>query len=136
MKLLKNLSILGFVWYLGWVILALLAPNDGGQNVHFLVILACLAFLLYAVFHSAIGYIQSNKSKNTLLKITSIVCFVIFALCGLFSILTGVGIVKSDSVDWTIQSSLPGYIIFALPFAIILSIITLIRSSKALKQKK
>ena len=136
MKLLKNLSILGFVWYLLWSILAIVAPNDGGQTIHILVILACLAFLLYAIFHSVIGCILGIKNKNALLKIISIVCCVIFVFWGLFCILTGVGIVKGDVVDWTIQATLSGYIIFSLPFAIALSIITLIISSKILKKNK
>jgi hypothetical protein len=136
MGLLKDLSLLGFVWCLVVPILAGVAPNDG-QTVNRSVIMACFAFFMYAIFHSVIGYVQGKKRKQTFLKIVSIVSGVLFANLGLFTLLTGVGIIKGNGAIWTIQdtqNALLGYMGSALPVVIIFSIITLILSSKALKQ--
>ena len=133
MRILKILSIAGLAWYPAWFIIGALAPNAGAETLHFLSGLASAAFFLYAIFHAVFGCYLGAKEKKAVLKIASIVSCVIFCIFVFFSVLTVTGLMKGDAEDWTLQSAFFGMMVFTVPFAIALSVITLIQSSKALK---
>jgi len=141
MKTLKILSIVGLVWYPVWFIIGLFAPDDG-QTIGLLAILVNIVFLLYFVFHTVMCFLQGIKTKNTVLKIASIISCVIICFSLLFCIMIvnrldigANGFEKLDLSETSIQSAFSGALLIALPFVIALSIITLVQSSKALKQK-
>jgi len=114
MKILKNLSIVslvGYPLYFFFSIFLFLNEHD------LIIIVVNVICLLYFVSQTVMCLLQGNKTKNTVLKVSSIICFV--------AVLTSI-IIKDiyySAVD------------FVIPFAIVLSIIALVQLSKALKQK-
>ncbi|MCL2808981.1 MAG: hypothetical protein FWD24_02810 [Treponema sp.] len=134
MKTLKLISITGFVLYLFCFFLGVIPQNDGGLTTHTAVIIANLTFFIFTIFHLIFACIQGKN--NSFLRITSVVCCVLFCLGLLISILTLTGAIEGDVEGWTKQATLLGYIIIFFPFAYVFSIITLVISSKALKKMK
>ena len=108
MKTLKILSIVSLIGYpLYFFISVLLQPEA--------FIFVNVVYILYFVFYTVMCLLQGIKTKNTVLKIASIICCIVAAII-IFDIFTNA-------------------VITAIPFAIILSIIALVQSSKALRQK-
>jgi len=141
MKTLKILSIAGLVWYPVWFFVGLLYPSADVQNISTGVGLAIAAFLLYFVFHAVMAFLQGNKTKKNVLKIASIICFVIIGLSVFFSIMVANGLdigangfEKLDLTRTSISSAMAGVLLIDLPFAIAFAIITLIVSSKEIKK--
>ena len=126
MQTLKTFSIVGLVLYPILLIFAVLMQP--------IINIIWVIFFLYAISHAAFGCIQGIENKKKLLKISSIFCWVILFILLLLSFFTMHGITGDLRNDLQIQSILAGSIISSTPFAIVLSAITLILSSRELKK--
>lgn len=108
MKTLKILSIVSLIGYPIYIFISLLLQPEAFIFFNFV-------YILYFVFYTVMCLLQGIKTKNTILKISSIICCIVAPFI-IFDIFTNA-------------------VITAIPFVIILSIIALVQSSKALKQK-
>lgn len=119
MKILKILSIVGLVGYLlfYFYLNRFLEERFLEQDDMYTGVIVNVVYYLYFVFHTVMCLLRGIKTKNTVLKISSII------VCAAAAIILLIRDITFNALE------------YALPFAIALSIIALVQSSKTLKQK-
>jgi hypothetical protein len=135
MKALKILSIVGFVAYPILLIFAVAVRKDGNILPN---LISLSIYILFFTIHAVVTFMQAVKYRKPILKISSITAFAV----SLLIIITNVVFyIHLRSGGWTSESEFVFNVTFmilfvSVVFAIALSIITLVQSSKVLRKGK